>query len=193
MFLQTVQLWRRVAAGRRRLRDRELISAGVAEHPRGAAGRVAGVWHVYSALNRDAVRAARDHDDELAARRACADGSSGRHCWTRSSARRLSTSSQTPVGDAVSPIGGAARCWIAGRRRHARVRGALDTSLARYGRPTRRRRNRARRLFAARPTGWQGISRAADLTRSGTVTAGSSSRAAPAASTCHSCTLSAAG
>jgi hypothetical protein len=55
-----------VKATLRRLRDRELISAGVAEHPRGAAGRVAGVWHVYSALNLDAVRAARAHDERAA-------------------------------------------------------------------------------------------------------------------------------
>jgi hypothetical protein len=55
-----------VKATLRRLRDRELISAGVAEHPRGAAGRVAGVWHVYSALNLDAVRAARAHDESAA-------------------------------------------------------------------------------------------------------------------------------
>jgi hypothetical protein len=55
-----------VKATLRRLRDRELISAGVAEHPRGAAGRVAGVWHVYSALNLDAVRAARDQDERAA-------------------------------------------------------------------------------------------------------------------------------
>jgi hypothetical protein len=55
-----------VKATLRRLRDRELISAGVAEHPRGAAGRVAGVWHVYSALNLDAVRAARARDERAA-------------------------------------------------------------------------------------------------------------------------------
>jgi len=55
-----------VKATLRRLRERELISAGVAEHPRGAAGRVAGAWHVYSALNLDAVRAARAHDEPAA-------------------------------------------------------------------------------------------------------------------------------
>ena len=55
-----------VKATLRRLRERELISAGVAEHPRGAAGRIAGAWHVYSALNLDAVRAARAHDEPAA-------------------------------------------------------------------------------------------------------------------------------
>jgi hypothetical protein len=52
-----------VKATLRRLRERELVSAGVAEHPRGVGGRVAGVWHVYSALNLDAARAARDDDE----------------------------------------------------------------------------------------------------------------------------------
>jgi hypothetical protein len=56
-----------VKATLRRLRDRGLVSAGVAEHPRGAGGRVTGAWHVYSALNLDAARAARA-DDEAAAR-----------------------------------------------------------------------------------------------------------------------------
>jgi len=55
-----------VKATLRRLRERDLISAGVAEYPRGAAGRVAGAWHVYSALNLDAVRAARAHDEPAA-------------------------------------------------------------------------------------------------------------------------------
>jgi hypothetical protein len=55
-----------VKATLRRLRERELISAGVADHPRGAAGRVAGAWHVYSALNLDAARAARGHDEAAA-------------------------------------------------------------------------------------------------------------------------------
>jgi hypothetical protein len=55
-----------VKATLRRLRERDLISAGVAEHPRGVAGRVAGAWHVYSALNLDAVRAARAHDEPAA-------------------------------------------------------------------------------------------------------------------------------
>lgn len=56
-----------VKATLRRMRDRGLVSAGVAEHPRGEGGRVAGAWHVYSALNLDAARAARA-DDEAAAR-----------------------------------------------------------------------------------------------------------------------------
>ena len=55
-----------VKATLRRLRARDLISAGVAEYPRGVAGRVAGAWHVYSALNLDAVRAARAHDEPAA-------------------------------------------------------------------------------------------------------------------------------
>jgi hypothetical protein len=55
-----------VKATVRRLRERELISAGVADNPRGAAGRVAGAWHVYSALNLDAARAARGHDEAAA-------------------------------------------------------------------------------------------------------------------------------
>ena len=50
----------------RRLRERELVSAGVSAYPRGAAGRVAGAWHVYSALNLDAARAARGHDEAAA-------------------------------------------------------------------------------------------------------------------------------
>jgi hypothetical protein len=56
-----------VKATLRRMRDRGLVSAGVAEHPRGVGGRVSGAWHVYSALNLDAARAARA-DDETAAR-----------------------------------------------------------------------------------------------------------------------------
>jgi hypothetical protein len=55
-----------VKATLRRLRERELISAGVADHPRGAAGRVAGAWHVYSVLNLDAARAARGRDEAAA-------------------------------------------------------------------------------------------------------------------------------
>jgi hypothetical protein len=55
-----------VKATLRRLRERDLISAGVTEHPRGVTGRVAGAWHVYSALNLDAVRAARAHDEPAA-------------------------------------------------------------------------------------------------------------------------------
>ena len=55
-----------VKATLRRLRERELVSAGVAEYPRGAGGRVAGAWHVYSALNLDAVRAARAEDEPAA-------------------------------------------------------------------------------------------------------------------------------
>lgn len=47
----------------RRLREREFVSEGVTEHPRGVDGRVAGAWHVYSALNLDAARAARRHDE----------------------------------------------------------------------------------------------------------------------------------
>jgi hypothetical protein len=58
-------------ASLRRLRERGLISAGVVEHPRGAAGRVAGAWHVYSALNLDAVVAARA-DNQDAARKIAA-------------------------------------------------------------------------------------------------------------------------
>jgi hypothetical protein len=52
-----------VKATLRRLRERELISPGVTEFPRGTRGRVAGAWHVYSALNLDAVRAARAEDE----------------------------------------------------------------------------------------------------------------------------------
>jgi hypothetical protein len=47
----------------RRLRERGLVSAGVTEHPRGVGGRVTGAWHVYSALNLDAARAARGEDE----------------------------------------------------------------------------------------------------------------------------------
>jgi hypothetical protein len=50
----------------RRLRERGLVSAGVAEHPRGSGGRVAGAWHLYSALNLDAVRAARADEEGTA-------------------------------------------------------------------------------------------------------------------------------
>jgi len=46
-----------------RLRDRGLVSARVAEHPRGVGGRVPGVWRVYSALNLDAARAGRGDDE----------------------------------------------------------------------------------------------------------------------------------
>ncbi len=52
-----------VKATLRRLRERGLVSAGVAEHPRGVTGRVAGAWHVYSALNLDAAVAARAEDE----------------------------------------------------------------------------------------------------------------------------------
>jgi hypothetical protein len=55
-----------VKATLRRLRERGLVSAGIAEHPRGAGGRVAGVWHLYSVLNLDAVRAARAQDEGAA-------------------------------------------------------------------------------------------------------------------------------
>jgi hypothetical protein len=65
--------------------------------------------------------------------------------------------------------------------------------LARYERPTSRRRNRASRLLAARPSGRSTISRTSGSRRRGTVTAGSSSRAAPAARTCHPWTACAAG
>jgi hypothetical protein len=55
-----------VKATLRRMRDRGLVSVGVAEHPRGVGGRVSGAWHVYSALNLDAARAARAHDEATA-------------------------------------------------------------------------------------------------------------------------------
>jgi hypothetical protein len=52
-----------VKATLRRLREHGLVSAGVAGHPRGRGGRVAGGWHLYSALNLDAVRAARANEE----------------------------------------------------------------------------------------------------------------------------------
>lgn len=55
-----------VKATLRRLRERGLVSAGVAEHPRRRGGQVSGVWHLYSALNLDAVRAARAVDEGTA-------------------------------------------------------------------------------------------------------------------------------
>lgn len=55
-----------VKATLRRLRERRLISSGVVDHPRGAKGKVAGAWHVYSALNIDAARAARSDDQTSA-------------------------------------------------------------------------------------------------------------------------------
>lgn len=64
-----------VKATLRHLRERELVSAGMAEYPRGAGGRVTGAWHVYSALNLDAARAARA--DDVAAARAIAKAATG--------------------------------------------------------------------------------------------------------------------
>jgi hypothetical protein len=55
-----------VKATLRRLRERGLVSAGVSVHPRGSGGRVAGAWHLYSALNLDAARAARAEDEDAA-------------------------------------------------------------------------------------------------------------------------------
>jgi len=51
-----------VKAIMRRLREKELVSEGVGEHPRGPKGTVVGALHVYSALNLDAARAARSGD-----------------------------------------------------------------------------------------------------------------------------------
>jgi hypothetical protein len=57
-----------VKATLRRLRAKDLVSQGVAEHLRGSGGRVTGAFHVYSALNLDAARAARTDDLETALR-----------------------------------------------------------------------------------------------------------------------------
>ena len=90
-----------VKATLRRLRERDLISAGVAEHPREVAGRVAGTWHVYSALNLDAVRAARARTTNLLRR----PWPSGRRA-SRGVARPSSSSAPDP--DRWIPLSGEA-------------------------------------------------------------------------------------
>jgi len=72
---------------------------------------------------------------------------------------------------------------------HHRAHATRDSYTARYRSPTRRRRTRAKRSFAARPSKRLEISTAPASSRSGGVTVGSSARAAPSASTCHSWTL----
>lgn len=52
----------------RRLRERDVVSQGIGERPRGAKGTVLGALHVYSGLNLDAARAARSDDWALARR-----------------------------------------------------------------------------------------------------------------------------
>ena len=64
---------------------------------------------------------------------------------------------------------------------------------ARHGTPARRRRTLPSRLVAAWPSGRSGVARCESGSRSGSVTPGSSWRAAWAASRCHSWTLRATG
>lgn len=63
-----------VKATLRRLRTADLVSEGLSRRPRASAGRVAGVLHVYSALNLEAARAARLDDLPTARRIAEAAG-----------------------------------------------------------------------------------------------------------------------
>jgi len=56
------------ASAVRRLRQKGALSAGVRVETRGARGRLGGRLHLYSALNRDAARAVRQHHDALAVR-----------------------------------------------------------------------------------------------------------------------------
>lgn len=78
-----------VKAVLRRLRERNLISAGVAEHPRDAKGKLTGAWHAYSVLNLDAARAARSDDEATAQAIAVAAARIERRSQTRNLVRQL--------------------------------------------------------------------------------------------------------
>jgi hypothetical protein len=56
----------------RSLRGKHSLSAGISVAARGGSGKLGGRLHVYSALNREAARAARRHDHALAVRIAAA-------------------------------------------------------------------------------------------------------------------------
>ena len=56
------------ASAVRRLRKKGALSSGVSVEARGVRGQLGGRLHVYSALNRDAARAVRQHHDALAVR-----------------------------------------------------------------------------------------------------------------------------
>lgn len=82
------------AAVLRRLRTSECLSAGVSVEPRGTGGRLRGRVQLYSALNRDAARAARRHDLVTARR-------------LSSAAARLEASPQAKrVAQSVGALGG---------------------------------------------------------------------------------------
>lgn len=78
-----------VKATLRRLREKELVSQGLTERPRGSGGRIAGALHVYSALNLDAARAARSNDFEVARQLAKAAARIEHHGRTAEVVRRL--------------------------------------------------------------------------------------------------------
>ena len=84
------------ASAVRRLRQKGALSTGVSIEARGAGGRLGGRLHLYSALNRDAARAVRQHHDALAVRIGKAAG----RLEKSGEARRLAA--------ALSGLGGAA-------------------------------------------------------------------------------------
>ncbi len=84
------------AAAVRRLRQKGALSAGVSVETRRAHGRLGGRLHLYSALNRDAARAVRQHRDALAVR----IGKAAARLERSKEARRLAA--------ALSELGGAA-------------------------------------------------------------------------------------
>ena len=84
------------ASAVRRLRQKGALSAGVSVEARATGGRLGGRLHLYSALNRDAARAVRQHQEALAAKISTAAG----RVEKSDEARRLAA--------ALSSLGGSA-------------------------------------------------------------------------------------
>jgi hypothetical protein len=132
--------------GIRALKDKHALSPGLSFTTRGAAGHLGGRVHLYSALNRDAARAARRKDYELAER------------LSRAAARLEASPEAKKIVTQLGSLGGPA---IGGAADLARVLAAPQLASALAG--LQRKHARARRSLKADTVPAQFVGRVAAL------------------------------